>query len=551
MRANRSPALSPCGEGTVEEERRWSWWQRAVIYHIYPRSFADSNGDGVGDLEGIRRKLDYLTWLGVDALWLSPIFRSPMADFGYDISDYLDVDPTFGTLEDLDRLIADAHARGIRVILDFVPNHTSDQHPWFIESRSHRDNPRRDWYIWADPAPDGGPPNNWRSVFGGSAWKFDTATGQYYLHTFLEEQPDLNWRNPEVQAAMLDVLRFWFARGVDGFRLDAIWFLIKDAELRDNPVDPDYTPDQPAYRELLPVYTSDRPEVHDILARMRQVADAFGERLLIGEIYLPIGRLVTYYGCRHRRELHLPFNFQLMLVPWEAQRIAAAIDTYEALLGPDDWPNWVLSNHDRPRVATRIGEEQARVAALLLLTLRGTPTIYYGDELGLADVPIPPDRRRDPLEHTIGPGAGRDPCRTPMPWDTSPYAGFSTVEPWLPLNPDYPKRNVAVQRDDPRSMLSLYRQLLILRRAEPALAIGSYRPVSATRDLLAYLREAAGRRLLVALDFGGREQVFTTTRFTLHGRILLSTHLDRAGEMVSGSLHLRPNEGCIVALAAH
>jgi alpha-glucosidase len=535
----------------VEEERRWSWWQRAVIYHVYPRSFADSNGDGVGDLEGIRRKLDYLTWLGVDALWLSPIFRSPMADFGYDISDYLDVDPTFGTLEDLDRLIADAHARGIRVILDFVPNHTSDQHPWFIESRSHRDNPRRDWYIWADPAPDGGPPNNWRSVFGGSAWKFDTATGQYYLHTFLEEQPDLNWRNPEVQAAMLDVLRFWFARGVDGFRLDAIWFLIKDAELRDNPVDPDYTPDQPAYRELLPVYTSDRPEVHDILARMRQVADAFGERLLIGEIYLPIGRLVTYYGCRHRRELHLPFNFQLMLVPWEAQRIAAAIDTYEALLGPDDWPNWVLSNHDRPRVATRIGEEQARVAALLLLTLRGTPTIYYGDELGLADVPIPPDRRRDPLEHTIGPGAGRDPCRTPMPWDTSPYAGFSTVEPWLPLNPDYPKRNVAVQRDDPRSMLSLYRQLLILRRAEPALAIGSYRPVSATRDLLAYLREAAGRRLLVALDFGGREQVFTTTRFTLHGRILLSTHLDRAGEMVSGSLHLRPNEGCIVALAAH
>lgn len=535
-------------EPLLTEQRRWHWWQRAVIYHIYPRSFADSNGDGVGDLEGIRRKLDYLVWLGIDAIWLSPIFRSPMADFGYDISDYLDVDPTFGTFEDLERLIADAHARGLKVILDFVPNHTSDQHPWFLESRSSRDHPRRSWYIWVDPAPDGGPPNNWRSVFGGSAWEFDAATGQYYLHTFLKEQPDLNWRNPEVQAAMLDVLRFWFTRGVDGFRLDAIWFLIKDEELRDNPVNPDYTPDQPPYRELLPVYTSDRPEIHDILARMRQVADAFGERVLIGEIYLPVGRLVAYYGCPHRRELHMPFNFELLLVPWEARRVGAAIDTYEALLGPDDWPNWVLSNHDRPRVATRIGEAQARVAAMLLLTLRGTPTIYYGDELGLSDVPIPPERRRDPLERTIGPGAGRDSCRTPMPWDDSPGAGFTTGEPWLPLNPDYATRNVAVQRKDPRSMLSLYRELLILRRAEPALVVGRYRPVPAPNDLLAFLREAAGRRLLVVLNFGGHERTFTTSRFTLRGQVLLSTYLDRAGEIIESGLVLRPNEGCIVAL---
>ncbi|MCS7051351.1 MAG: alpha-amylase family glycosyl hydrolase, partial [Thermomicrobium sp.] len=344
------------------------------------------------------------------------------------------------------------------------------------------------------------------------------------------------------------VLRYWFARGVDGFRLDAIWFLIKDEELRDNPVNPDYTPDQPPYRELLPVYTSDRPEIHELLSRMRHVADAFGERVLIGEIYLPIGRLVTYYGCPHRRELHLPFNFELLLLPWEARRIAAAIDTYEALLGPDDWPNWVLSNHDRPRVATRVGEAQARVAAMLLLTLRGTPTIYYGDELGLPDVPIPPERRRDPLEWTLGPGAGRDACRTPMPWDPSPGAGFTTGDPWLPLNPDYPLRNVAVQRDDPRSMLALYRALLVLRRAEPALAIGRYRPVPGSEEVLAYVREAAGRRLLVVLNFGGRERLFTTDRMPVRGQVLLSTHLDRANEPVEDRLALRPNEGCIVAL---
>ncbi len=533
----------------MEEERRWHWWQRAVIYHIYPRSFADSNHDGVGDLEGIRRKLDYLVWLGVDAIWLSPIFPSPMADFGYDISDYYDIDPLFGTLDDFDRLLADAHARGLKVILDFVPNHTSDQHPWFREARSARDHPRRSWYVWADPAPDGGPPNNWLSVFGGSAWEFDPATGQYYLHTFLKEQPDLNWRNPEVRAAMFDVLRFWFARGVDGFRIDALRFLVKDAALRDNPPNPDYTPDQLPFKELLPTYSADQYELHEIVAAMRHVADSFGERVLIGEMYIPIDRLVTFYGCRHERELHLPFNFQLLLIPWTARHVAAAIDTYEGLLGPDDWPNWVLSNHDHPRVATRIGEAQARVAAMLLLTLRGTPTVYYGDELGLPDVPIPPERRQDPLERTIGPGAGRDPCRTPMPWEPGPFAGFSTVDPWLPLNPDSETRNVAVQRDDPRSMLRLYRELLVLRRAEPALAIGDYRPLGVTADLLAYERALAGRRLAIVLNFSGHEQVFRPTRTRLQGRLLLSTHLDREGEKVDGRLDLRPNEGCIVALA--
>lgn len=530
----------------MAEERRWHWWQRAVIYHIYPRSFADSNGDGVGDLEGIRQKLDYLNWLGIDTIWLSPIYPSPMADFGYDITDYLDVDPLFGTLADLDRLITEAHSRGLRIILDYVPNHTSDHHPWFHESRQSRDNPRRNWYIWADPAPDGGPPNNWRSVFGGSAWEFDPATGQYYLHTLLKEQPDLNWRNPEVQAVMFDVLRFWFERGVDGFRIDALQYLIKDERLRDNPPNPDYTPNKLLSSELLPAYSARQPELHTLLAKMRRLADAFGERVLIGEMYIPITLLVSYYGCRHERELHFPFNFQLLLVPWETELVAAAIDTYEGLLGPEDWPNWVLSNHDHPRIATRVGEAQARVAAMLLLTLRGTPTIYYGDELGLSDVPIPPERRQDPLERTLGPGTGRDPCRTPMPWDASAHAGFSRVEPWLPLNPDYPTRNVAVQRADPSSMLNLYRELLILRRAEPALAVGEYRPVLVTPNLLAYERSLAGRQLLIVLNFSGHEQVFHSARYPLQGKILLSTQLDRLNETVHERVHLRPNEGCVV-----
>jgi alpha-glucosidase len=524
------------------------WWQRGIIYQIYPRSFMDSNGDGVGDLPGITGQLDYLRWLGVDALWLSPIYPSPMADFGYDVANYTGIDPIFGTLADFDTLVAESHARGLKLMLDFVPNHSSDEHPWFVESRASRENPRRDWYIWRDPAPGGGPPNNWLSYFGGSAWEWDAATGQYYLHLFDKKQPDLNWRNPAVQSAMLDALRFWLDRGVDGFRVDVIWLMIKDEQLRDNPPNPDYVEGQRSLGALLPLYSADQPEVHDIIGMMRRLLDQYDERMMVGEIYLPLERLMTYYGV-NSSGTHLPFNFQLILLPWNARTIAAAIEAYEAALPAGGWPNWVLGNHDQPRIASRIGAAQARVAAMLLLTLRGTPTMYYGDEIGMHNVEIPPELAHDPQERGHpGQGLGRDPERTPMQWSDGPNAGFSSGSPWLPLADDYQTANVAAERDDPRSMLALHRRLIELRRATPALEIGSYTAVAAESDLLAYLREGAGQRLLIVLNLGQQSQSIRLDTLGA-GRILLSTHLDRADEPVGGTLSLRADEGVLVELA--
>jgi alpha-glucosidase len=524
------------------------WWQRGIIYQIYPRSFLDSDGDGVGDLPGILGKLDYLEWLGIDAIWMSPIFPSPMADFGYDVSDYTDAHPLFGTLADFDRLVAEAHRRQLKVILDYVPNHTSDQHPWFLESRSSRHNPKRDWYLWRDPAPDGGPPNNWRSVFGGSAWEWDAATGQYYYHAYLKEQPDLNWRHPDVQAAMLDVLRFWLGRGVDGFRVDALRQVIKDDQWRDNPPNPAYQPGQSPYHAVLPVYSTDQPEVHDVIARMRRVTDAYDERLLIGELYLPIERLVTYYGV-NGTGVHLPFNFHLIQVPWRAEHIAALIATYEAALPPGGWPNWVLGNHDQHRLVSRLGPAQARIAAMLLLTLRGTPTLYYGDEIGMRDVAIPPALVQDPWEKNVpGLGLGRDPERTPMQWDDSHNAGFTAGTPWLPVADDYPRVNVAAERYDPTSMLTLYRRLIALRRATPALAVGSYAPVATVGDLLAYTRVYGEQRCLVVLNLGAASERLELGQAGLRGRFVLSTALDRSGEQVRETVELRPDEGVVAML---
>ncbi len=524
------------------------WWQHGIIYQIYPRSFMDSNGDGIGDLPGIIRKLDYLRWLGVDAVWISPIFPSPMADFGYDVSDYAAIHPLFGTMADFDTLVAEAHCRRLKIILDFVPNHTSDRHPWFIESRSSRDSPKREWYIWRDPASAGAPPNNWLSLFGGRAWTWDAATRQYYYHAFLKEQPDLNWRNPAVQEAMLDVLRFWLDRGVDGFRVDALRQLIKDDCLRDNPPNPTYQPGQGPDRILLPVYSSDRPEVHDMTARMRGVVDEYEARVLIGELYLPIERLVTYYGV-DGRGIHLPFNFHLILVPWRARLIAGLIDAYEAALPPHGWPNWVLGNHDQHRIASRIGTAQARVAAMLLLTLRGTPTLYYGDELVMDDVPILPELVQDPVEKNVpGLGLGRDPERTPMQWDSSANAGFTTGTPWLPVAANHPAINVAAERDDPKSMLALYRRLIALRRETPALAVGSYLPIEMQGDVLAYVRAGDGQRFLVALNLGQQPQIFDPHDVKFWGRVVVSTHLDRADEDVRGPIALRPDEGIVMRL---
>ena len=520
------------------------WWQRGVIYQVYPRSFQDANGDGVGDLAGIRQRLDYVSDLGVDAIWISPIFRSPMADFGYDVADYRDVDPLFGSLADLDALIADAHARGLKLILDFVPNHTSDRHPWFVESRSSRENAKRDWYIWRDGKPDGAPPNNWISHFGGPAWSFDEASGQWYLHSFLREQPDLNWRNPAVRAAMLDVLRFWLDRGVDGFRVDVIWLLIKDEALRDNPPNPDWREGGREIGRTLPLYNADRPEIHEIIAEMRGVLDAYSERVLIGEIYLPLERLVAYYG-RDLKGAHLPFNFQLLETEWGAAPVARAIEEYERLLPAGGWPNWVLGNHDRRRIAARVGDAQARVAAMLLLTLRGTPTIYYGDEIGLARIDIPAGAVQDPWEKNE-PGHGRDPWRTPMQWDASAGAGFTQApRPWLPFSPDWRERNVTRLRAEPGSILNLYRALIALRRGHRALSIGSLRILHSDTQTLVYERSFGGECVTVALNFSGAVQPVPSE--LAGGTVLLSTHLDRSGAL--GAPSLRPDEGVVLLVS--
>jgi alpha-glucosidase len=521
------------------------WWKRGIIYQVYPRSFQDTNADGIGDLEGIRRRLDYLKWLRFDAVWISPIYPSPMADFGYDVADYCGIDPVFGRLGDFDRLIAEAHARGLKLILDFVPNHTSDQHPWFIESRASRDNPKRDWYLWRDGKPDGAPPNNWMSNFGGPAWTFDEATSQYYYHAFLREQPDLNWRNPAVREAMHNVLRFWLDRGVDGFRVDVMWHLIKDAEFRDNPANPGWTASEPDIGRFLQVNSADQPEIHDVVAEMRGVLDEYDERVLIGEIYLPTERLVAYYGS-DLSGAHLPFNFSLIKAPWKAQTIAKLVEEYEAALPQGGWPNWVLGNHDQPRIATRIGAAQARVAAMLLLTLRGTPTMYYGDELGLQNVPIPPQRVQDPWENNEpGLRLGRDPYRTPMQWSAGLNAGFSDGEPWLPLSADHETRNVETLQDEPRSILTLYRRLIVLRREHPALSIGAYVGGGVEGNVLWFERHHAATRLIVVLNLA-REP----SALHLRGgaRLLLSTHLDREGERVGIDLALRSDEGVVLAL---
>jgi len=520
------------------------WWEAGVVYQIYPRSFQDSDGDGVGDLEGIRQRLDYICALGVDAIWLSPIFPSPMADFGYDVADYCGIAPIFGDLSSFDALLAEAHARGLKLLLDFVPNHSSDQHPWFIESRSSRDNPKRDWYIWRDPAPDGGPPNNWTSDMGGSAWEFDPRTGQYYLHAFLKEQADLNWRNPEVRKAMEEVLHFWFARGVDGFRIDVLWHCIKAEGLPDNPLNPDYRPELGEKFLVLQHNSANRPEIHEIAGRFRAIADGYGDRLLVGEICLPLPILMQYYGSVDAPGVHLPFNFQLLEAEWEAAALAALITEYEAALPPGGWPNWVMGSHDAPRIAGRIGEAQARVAAMLLLTLRGTPTLYQGDELGIGRVAIPPDRIRDPQDlRQPGLGLGRDGSRTPMAWDASPQAGFSTADPWLPLHGDWRTRNVAMQTKDPASMLNLYRGLLALRRAHPALNIGAKSGVTGEDGVLRYERRHESERLLVALNLTAEPRRLAAPANARVRECLLSTRMNRHFDGT-----LAPDEGIILQL---
>jgi glycosidase len=537
------------------------WWQRGVIYQIYPRSFFDTNGDGVGDLPGITRHLDYLAGtLGVDAIWISPFYPSPMADFGYDVASYTDVDPIFGTLADFDTLIAEAHARGVAVIIDWVPNHSSEQHPWFLESRASRENPRRDWYIWADGRAEGVPPNNWLSIFGGPAWTFDPTTGQWYRHTYLPQQPDLNWRNPELKHAMFDTLRFWLDRGVDGFRIDAAHHILKDPLLRDNPPN---TTDAIALQKPIGDYDSQihlhdggDPEVHQVFREVRAILNAYSAerpRMAVGEIHLfDWPDWAKFYGAT-LDELHMPFNFAFLRTPFSGHAVRAVVDGLEAALLPGAWPNYVFGNHDEPRIATRFGHDRARLAMLLLLTLRGTPTLYYGDELGMTDAMIAPHQVRDPWGQRMpGLGLGRDPQRTPMHWTAGPNAGFASpgVATWLPLAADYQQANVVEEVRDPRSMLTLTRTLLQLRRAAPALTVGAYRPVDPTPEpVFAFRREVPGQCMLMALNFGPAEQTLNLAHLG-SGTLRITTMLDREGPLDLGALTLRAYEGRVIELGA-
>lgn len=534
-----------------EKRQRLAWWKEGIIYQIYPRSFQDSNGDGIGDLPGIIERLEYLHWLGVRTIWLSPIYPSPMADFGYDISDYRDVHPMFGTLHDLDRLIKETHKRDMKIILDLVPNHTSDEHPWFIESRSSRDNPKRDWYLWYDAKPDGSYPNNWRSAFGGSAWQWDEKTQQYYYHAFDKAQPDLNWRNPEVQAAMFDVMRFWLDKGVDGFRVDVMWHLIKDVQLRDNPPNPDYREHMSTFHEVLPVYSTDQPEVHGIVRKMRDVLDAYDDRMMIGEIYLPVQQLVAYYGV-DMKGAHLPFNFQLVILPWDANEISRALISYEAALPAEGWPNWVVSNHDKPRVASRVGGDQAFVAAVLLFTLRGTITLYYGDEIGMRDVNVPVHQIVDPRGVNMpDKNLGRDPARTPMQWDGSAKCGFTKGEPWLPVDRLAPKINVDHQKNDPSSLLLLHSRLIALRLSEPAFTEGDFVPLYADTQLVSYLRQAkTGSRFLIILNLTHRPCYFKSPAEDFAGEIAVCTAPELEGLEFKGVFALEGDMGMVVRIAS-
>jgi len=526
------------------------WWHDAVFYQVYPLSFADSDGDGYGDLDGITSKLDYLSdTLGVDAIWLSPFYKSPMKDWGYDISDHTDVDPLFGDLEGVKRLIEAAHSRGLKVIVDYIMNHSSDEHPWFIESRSSRDNPKRDWYVWRDGKPDGSPPTNWVSVFSGPAWTLDDTTGQWYRNSFLASQPDLNWRNPELVDAMLDVARFWLDIGVDGFRIDAANQMMKDPLERDNPPAPQdwQNPfkDMGEYDDFVHLHDVAHPDVHEAHRAFQAVLDEYAQDpMSVGEVHIfDFPEWASYYGD-DLDEFSMPFNFHLMVADWNARTIRAVIEAVQRHIPAGAWTNWTLGNHDEIRLASKIPDGQERLAALLLLSLRGTPFLYYGDELGMKQTALSADQKKDPwganVEHL-----SRDGARTPMQWSDGPNAGFSPegTTPWMPLADDYETVNVDSELEDPGSTLNTYRRLLDVRRTSEALRFGSFMvQPNSTDDVLVYRRESANETVTVALNFSDAETAVELRA----GRIMFSTVDESRPEPFRDSIVLAATEGVIV-----
>jgi alpha-glucosidase len=535
------------------------WWRHGVVYQIYPRSFADSDGDGTGDLPGIEGKLDYLSELGVDAIWLSPIYPSPGRDVGYDVSDHTAVDPRFGTEADFDRLVTAAHDRGIRVILDLVMNHTSDEHPWFQASRASRDGPFADWYLWRDAAgadPDGRPlpPNNWLSWFGGSAWQWDEPRRQFYLHTFLAEQPELNWRNPAVEAAQFAMVRGWLDRGVDGFRLDVFNAFLKHPELLANPEIEGAT----LWARQRHLYDRDQPDFPELIGRFRAILDERPGRMSVGELFASEAERAVALTT----ERHMVFDWALLAAPWSAETYGDAIWLRESMFGDDRWLANVLSNHDQSRQASRLAtsagiadsDAVARAAAVVLLTIRGTPFLYYGEEIGLRDVAVPDGEIIDPPARRalVDPDFewwNRDQCRSPMPWTGEPGHGFTTGRPWLRFGDDAPTRNVAAQQNDPESVLATYRRLIALRRSHEALRSGTLRLVeTGNLDVLAWTRQSADERIVVLVNFAvePRSVVMPDAgegRWVAIG----GSHVDPTRPDGAGRLDLRPIEAVIFA----
>ncbi|MBS0150830.1 MAG: alpha-glucosidase [Nitrospira sp.] len=541
------------------------WWQSAVVYQIYPWSFQDSNGDGIGDIPGIISRLDYLndgtpSSLGIDAIWLSPIYPSPMVDFGYDVADYCDVDPRFGTLSDFDCLVKEAARRGIRIIMDLVLNHTSDRHPWFRSARASRTSPERDWYFWADGKGLWRRPSNWNARFGGSSWTWDPASHQYYLHSFLPSQPDLNWGNPALKAKMLEVVQFWIDRGVQGFRLDAINWIGKDIRWVNNPRRYGWR----GYTRQQHLHDRDQPLAHQVMRDLRTAVSCYPDVVLIGEASADTpGGPASFYGTSSD-ELHMVFDFRLLKSPWRADCFRELMTDGDRAVPPDDWPTIVFSNHDQSRHIDRYGsggdvDRRARAAAVLLFTLRGTPFLYYGEELGMRNGRLRYRDLRDPYTKRFWPfRVGRDPARTPMQWDGSPQAGFTTGLPWLPISQTFPTVNVEQSADDPSSLFHLYQRLIQLRRSTPALLHGTYIPCKCDHDdVVVFLRRdgqgnGSGRHILVAVNFSERPAVCSVSGIDNEGTLLLSTH-DRHEQRMpwrTGQLDLRPDEAVVVQMQA-